>query len=134
MPADAPSKLVSRMGDNKILYNSYTTSELEDIVVRRLCGADRVFDPDALHFIAVRIASIGGDARTMLSACSKGILNSLEILSSVGTLSGKYLVQEKNLLAAVVDRNFEVSRLSSTTFIVRTTGRKSYFTRRVAFL
>ncbi|CAH1117278.1 unnamed protein product [Phaedon cochleariae] len=64
------SRVTSRLGLTRLTFNPYTHKQLQEIVTRRLCGTES-FNPDAVQFVARKVASVSGDARRALDICRR---------------------------------------------------------------
>lgn len=62
------SRVTSRLGLTRLTFQAYTHKQLQEIVVKRLSGTDS-FNPDAIQFVARKVASVSGDARRALDIC-----------------------------------------------------------------
>nr|CAH7747819.1 unnamed protein product [Callosobruchus chinensis] len=64
------SRVTSRLGLTRLTFQPYTYKQLQEIVTMRLCGTDS-FNPDAVQFVARKVASVSGDARRALDICRR---------------------------------------------------------------
>lgn len=70
LPEQVMSKISSRLGLSRLIFQPYTYSELEEIVTLRLEELN-VFDMDAITFAARKVAAVSGDARRALEICRR---------------------------------------------------------------
>ncbi|KAJ8955846.1 hypothetical protein NQ318_005391 [Aromia moschata] len=64
------SRVTSRLGLTRLTFQAYTYKQLQEIVTKRLSGTDS-FNPDAVQFVARKVASVSGDARRALDICRR---------------------------------------------------------------
>ncbi|KAG5891683.1 hypothetical protein JTB14_020100 [Gonioctena quinquepunctata] len=64
------SRVTSRLGLTRLTFHAYTHKQLQEIVTKRLFGTDS-FNPDAVQFVARKVASVSGDARRALDICRR---------------------------------------------------------------
>ncbi|XP_025411201.1 origin recognition complex subunit 1 [Sipha flava] len=64
--------VTSRMGLTRLVFKPYTFQQLQEIITNRLIG-NSSFDPDAVQFVARKVAAISGDARRALDICRRAI-------------------------------------------------------------
>lgn len=73
---DLPERLLprvaSRLGFNRIVFPTYTATQIEEIMQSRLKDTN-VFDPFCFSLIAKRIAMVSGDLRHALEICIRSI-------------------------------------------------------------
>lgn len=82
---DLPERLMrgrigSRLGWNKIVFESYTSDDLKTIIKTRL-GTElqnKCFDPVAIKIACLRVGKTTGDARRILDTCRLAIDHALE--------------------------------------------------------
>lgn len=74
-PERLKPKLQSRLGNHRLVYKPYTSSQIEEIVTQRLhqSGAKGLFLPEALTFVAKKVATISTDIRKTLEICRSAI-------------------------------------------------------------
>lgn len=70
LPEQVMSKISSRLGLSRMIFQPYTHSELEEIVELRLEELD-LFEPDAITYAARKVAAVSGDARRALEICRR---------------------------------------------------------------
>jgi Cdc6-like AAA superfamily ATPase len=70
LPEQVMSKISSRLGLSRLIFQPYTYNELEEIVNLRLQELN-VFDEDAIKFAARKVAAVSGDARRALEICRR---------------------------------------------------------------
>lgn len=59
-------KVVSRLGDNRLVFSQYKHDQLIEILSSRLEGLGGVVDPVAVKMAARTVAKVTGDARRAL--------------------------------------------------------------------
>ncbi|CAG9834435.1 unnamed protein product [Diabrotica balteata] len=64
------NRVTSRLGLTRLTFQAYTFKQLQEIVTKRLFGTDS-FNPDAVQFVARKVASVSGDARRALDICRR---------------------------------------------------------------
>uniref|UniRef100_A0A6P7FC55 Origin recognition complex subunit 1 n=1 Tax=Diabrotica virgifera virgifera TaxID=50390 RepID=A0A6P7FC55_DIAVI len=64
------NRVTSRLGLTRLTFQAYTFKQLQEIVMKRLFGTDS-FNPDAVQFVARKVASVSGDARRALDICRR---------------------------------------------------------------
>ncbi|XP_056637129.1 origin recognition complex subunit 1 [Diorhabda sublineata] len=64
------SRVTSRLGLTRLTFQPYTFKQLQEIVTKRLSGTNS-FNPDAVQFVARKVASVSGDARRALDICRR---------------------------------------------------------------
>jgi origin recognition complex subunit 1 len=70
LPEQVMSKISSRLGMSRLIFQPYSHAELEEIVTLRLHELN-VFDSDAITFAARKVAAVSGDARRALEICRR---------------------------------------------------------------
>jgi origin recognition complex subunit 1 len=70
LPEQVMSKISSRLGLTRLIFQPYTHNELEEIVRLRLAELE-IFDNDAVMFAARKVAAVSGDARRALEICRR---------------------------------------------------------------
>ena len=70
LPEQVMSKIASRLGMSRLIFQPYSHAELEEIVTLRLHELN-VFDADAITFAARKVAAVSGDARRALEICRR---------------------------------------------------------------
>lgn len=70
LPEQVQSKISSRLGMSRLIFQPYTHGELEEIVNQRLQELN-VFDSDAILYAARKVAAVSGDARRALEICRR---------------------------------------------------------------
>jgi origin recognition complex subunit 1 len=70
LPEQVMSKISSRLGLTRLIFQPYTHTELEEIVKLRLAELE-IFDSDAVVFAARKVAAVSGDARRALEICRR---------------------------------------------------------------
>jgi origin recognition complex subunit 1 len=68
LPEQLAGKIQSRLGTQRITFETYTKVQLEKIIKSRLEGLE-AFDSSALLFCSMKIAAVSGDARRALELC-----------------------------------------------------------------
>ncbi|KAJ8931245.1 hypothetical protein NQ314_015864 [Rhamnusium bicolor] len=64
------NRVTSRLGLTRLTFQAYTHKQLQEIVTKRLSGTNS-FNPDAIQFVARKVASVSGDARRALDICRR---------------------------------------------------------------
>lgn len=70
LPEQVMSKISSRLGLSRLIFQPYTHGELEEIVRLRLQELN-VFESDAILYAARKVAAVSGDARRALEICRR---------------------------------------------------------------
>ncbi|GIY77466.1 origin recognition complex subunit 1 [Caerostris darwini] len=91
---DLPERLMmnrvkSRLGLSRITFQPYNFRQLQEIIMNRIQEL-KVFDPDAVQFVARKVAAVSGDARRALAICR----NATEIVEK-GDLKGSKFTPSK---------------------------------------
>jgi origin recognition complex subunit 1 len=68
LPEQMMARVTSRLGLRRIVFHPYKKEQLETIIKSRLAGLD-AFDNNAITLVAMKIASVSGDARRALELC-----------------------------------------------------------------
>jgi origin recognition complex subunit 1 len=71
LPERLMPKIKSRMGDNRLVYEPYTSSELMIILNLRLKNAAMPLEMAARKLVAAKVAAISGDVRRALDLCRR---------------------------------------------------------------
>ncbi|RNA01689.1 origin recognition complex subunit 1-like [Brachionus plicatilis] len=70
LPEQVMSKISSRLGLSRLIFQPYNHGELEEIVRLRLQELN-VFESDAILYAARKVAAVSGDARRALEICRR---------------------------------------------------------------
>ncbi|GFT61485.1 origin recognition complex subunit 1 [Nephila pilipes] len=62
------NRVASRLGLTRITFQPYNFKQLQEIIMNRIQEL-KVFDPDAVQFVARKVAAVSGDARRALAIC-----------------------------------------------------------------
>ncbi|GBN85290.1 Origin recognition complex subunit 1 [Araneus ventricosus] len=62
------NRVTSRLGLSRITFQPYNFKQLQEIIMNRIQEL-KVFDPDAVQFVARKVAAVSGDARRALAIC-----------------------------------------------------------------
>eukprot|EP00731_Ephydatia_muelleri_P016195 Em0009g619a len=62
------NKISSRLGLTRLAFQPYTFQQLQEIISSRVQDL-RLFEPDAVQFVARKVAAVSGDARRALDIC-----------------------------------------------------------------
>lgn len=62
------NRVASRLGLSRITFQPYNFKQLQEIIMNRIQEL-KVFDPDAVQFVARKVAAVSGDARRALAIC-----------------------------------------------------------------
>ncbi|GFQ83082.1 origin recognition complex subunit 1 [Trichonephila clavata] len=62
------NRVASRLGLSRLTFQPYNFKQLQEIILNRIQEL-KVFDPDAVQFVARKVAAISGDARRALAIC-----------------------------------------------------------------
>lgn len=63
-------RVTSRMGLTRLMFQPYTHTQLQEIVMNRL-DKFKVFQPDAVQLVSRKVAAVSGDARRALDICRR---------------------------------------------------------------
>jgi origin recognition complex subunit 1 len=69
LPERLLPRLKSRMGNCRLVYPPYTTTQLIEILELRLKDSDMAFEQSAKRLVAAKVASVSGDVRRALDIC-----------------------------------------------------------------
>ena len=72
LPEMFMSKIKSRIGENRLVYQPYTASQIKIILTSRL-GEVKVFSSDALACVSSKVSNISGDFRRALQICKRAV-------------------------------------------------------------
>ena len=61
---------IALVGSTRITFNPYSFNDLQQIIANRMIGL-KVFEPDAIAFVARKVAAVTGDARRALDICRR---------------------------------------------------------------
>lgn len=75
------NKVNSRLGLTRLTFRPYKHKELTDIVRVRLSAHCDVFRPEAIEYIARKVAAVSGDARRAIAICTRA--------TEIAEMSGK---------------------------------------------
>lgn len=62
------NKISSRLGLTRLAFQPYTFQQLQEIISSRVQDL-KLFEPDAVQFVARKVAAVSGDARRALDIC-----------------------------------------------------------------
>jgi len=65
-------KIASRIGNERLVFNPYTSAQIAEIIQQRLEQVS-VFEPSALMYVSKKIATTSSDIRRTLSVCRKSV-------------------------------------------------------------
>lgn len=71
LPERLGSKIESRIGYSRIIFQSYKHHQVEEIVRSRLGEVKGVFSPDAIEMSGRKVAAFSGDVRQALQLCAR---------------------------------------------------------------
>jgi origin recognition complex subunit 1 len=74
LPERFKGNIKSRLGQNRIVYRPYSTSQITEILTSRVHDFG-LFKFDALKIVSSRIAGINGDIRRALQVCRRAVEN-----------------------------------------------------------
>lgn len=97
LPERLEQKVRSRLGSNRLIFSSYTSSQLESIVRQRLAKLD-AFSADAIQICCKFVAQASGDARQALTLCRRAAEVAIERL--VQARKGHHSIGERNVVTA----------------------------------
>lgn len=69
LPERFLSKIRSRIGEKRLVYQPYNAQQIKIILESRLKGDGEVFSVDALRCVAEKVSSVSGDFRRALQVC-----------------------------------------------------------------
>jgi origin recognition complex subunit 1 len=69
LPERLLPRLKSRMGNSRLVYPPYTTTQLMEILELRLKTSEMAFEQSAKRLIAAKVAAVSGDVRRALDIC-----------------------------------------------------------------
>lgn len=72
LPETFMARISSRIGNTRLVFTPYTSSEIKMIINQRVTKAD-IFDSQALEFISRKVALISSDIRKTLMICRQAV-------------------------------------------------------------
>jgi origin recognition complex subunit 1 len=99
LPERLEQKVRSRLGTNRLIFSSYTASQLERIVRQRLAKQLSILSADAIQICCKYVAHASGDARQALTLCRRAVEVALERLTH-GTGDGRAVVTSEDMQTA----------------------------------
>jgi origin recognition complex subunit 1 len=77
LPEKMKPKVLSRIGNKRVVYKPYTSKDIQNILKHRLKGLE-LFESDAINFAAKKLSSYSTDIRKLLMVLKRGV----EIMST----------------------------------------------------
>lgn len=72
LPERLQSKISSRIGNNRLVYEPYNVNQIQEILLSRLKGID-IFDHKAIMLVAQKVSSYSGDIRRSLQIARRAV-------------------------------------------------------------
>ena len=72
LPETLDSKVASRIGKLRLVFQPYTTPQITEIIKSRLANTN-IFASEAITLVSKKIASISGDIRRTLNLCNRAL-------------------------------------------------------------
>ncbi|EDV23487.1 uncharacterized protein TRIADDRAFT_28013, partial [Trichoplax adhaerens] len=67
------NRVSSRLGLTRLTFQPYSFNQLERIIRARLANLEEIFSPDAIQFVARKVAAVSGDVRRTLDICRRAV-------------------------------------------------------------
>lgn len=71
--SDLSAKINSRLGSNRLTFQSYKKEALQTIITSRLTAVPGVFSSEAIRYVATRVGGVTGDCRKALDVCRRTV-------------------------------------------------------------
>lgn len=73
LPERMQSKISSRIGNNRLVYEPYNLSQIKEILDSRIGQIDNIFDKRSLDFVARKVSMYSGDIRRSLQITKRAV-------------------------------------------------------------
>ena len=73
LPERMQSKISSRIGNNRLVYEPYNLHQIKDILDSRIGQIDNIFDKRSLDFVARKVSMYSGDIRRSLQITKRAV-------------------------------------------------------------
>ena len=74
LPSQLMSRISSRMGNSRLVFTPYKSSQIKDIISQRLVKTD-LFNKYSIDYISKKVACVSSDIRKTLSICRQAVEN-----------------------------------------------------------
>lgn len=111
LPETFIARISSRIGNTRLVFGPYNSKEIREIIEERVKGTN-LFEPNALQFIAKKVALISSDIRKTLMICRQAVDKFREAQKSIAAVHRKSSITI-DFVSSVFDNVYTESPVTS---------------------